>query len=303
VSYFLSQAALAGRRPCLSEEAEMAIDPQAALTAEEPLRRYDRFVALVSDLASLSLAEAEIAIRAVIETTAEHLPDDERRTLASRLPKAVRPWLTEPGAGEQLRHGAFLYRVAEREGIIVERHDRIALKTAERHTRAVFELVRLVLLPDEVDALAERLPDEARKLLRESEPRPRPVVSADAFLERVANAARFDHERALRATEAVLETLAERLAPGEVDDLETLLPGELRPALELGKLHSGGKAERFGVDEFVGRVADRVGETSHDEALDDARFVFRALGETLPRQELDDILAELPREYDDLLGR
>jgi uncharacterized protein (DUF2267 family) len=280
----------------------MAIDPQAAL-AEEPLRRYDRFIALVSDLASLSLPEAELAVRAVIETLAEHLSDDQRRELANRLPKAVRPWLEQPGAGEQLRHAAFLHRIAEREGISVGSNDRVGLKAAEHHARAVLEAVRLVLLPDEVDALAQRLPEEARTLLRASQRRPRPVITADAFLERVAAAARFERERALRATEAVLETLAERLAEGEINDLEALLPGELRPALELGKLHSGGKASRFDVEEFVGRVADRVGERSRDEALDDARFVFRALGETLPRRELDDILAELPRDYDDLLGR
>ena len=279
----------------------MAIDPQAAL-ADEPLRRYDRLVALVSDLASLSLSEAELAVRAVIETTAEHLSEDQRREVAQRLPKAVRPWIEAPGVGEQLRHGAFLYRVAEREGIIVESLDRIALKAAERHVGAVFEVVRLVLRPDEVEALAERLPEEARKLLRASRPGPHPVITADAFIERVATAARVDRERALHATEAVLETLGERLAAGEVEDLVALLPGELRPALELGKLHSGGKAERFDVEEFVGRVADRVGETSHDAALDDARFVFRTLRETLPQAELEDILAELPRAYDDLLG-
>ena len=280
----------------------MAIDPQAAL-ADEPLRRYDRFVAMVSDLASLSIPEAELAVRAVIETLAEHLSDDQRRELAARLPKAVRPWLEQPGAGEQLRHAAFLHRVAEREGIYVESLDRVGLQAAERHARAVLGVVRLLLLPDEADALAERLPEEARTLLRGSRPHHRPVITADAFVERVASAARFARERALRASEAVLETLAERLAAGEIDDLEALLPGELHPALELGKLHSGGKAERFDVEEFVGRVADRVGETEHDEALDDARFVFRTLRETLPRAELDDILAELPRAYNDLLGR
>jgi uncharacterized protein (DUF2267 family) len=280
----------------------MALDPQAPPT-EEPVRRYDTFVSLVSDLASLSLPEAELAVRAVIETLAEHLSDDERRTLAARLPKAVKPWLTQPGVGEQLRRGAFLHRVAEREGLLVGPHDRLALQTAERHTRAVFDVVRLVLPPDEVDELAQRLPEEARRLLRAAEAHPRPVVDADSFVDRVAGAARFDRERALRATETVLETLGERLAEGEVNDLEALLPGEFRPPLELGKLHTGGKASRFDVDEFVGRVADRVGETSHDEALDDARFVFRTLRETLPEKELDDILAELPGEYDDLIGR
>jgi uncharacterized protein (DUF2267 family) len=284
----------------------MAIDPQAAL-ADEPVRRYDRFVALVSDRASLSLPEAELAVRAVIETMAEHLSEEQRRELAARFPKALRGVLDQPGSGEQLRSAAFLYRVAEREGIVVERPDRIALQTAERHVNAVFEVVRLLLEPDELDAIAEQLPEEARKLLRATEarshPHPHPATTAGAFVERVARAARFERERALRATEAVLETLGERLAAGEVDDLATLLPREFGPALELGKLHAGRKASRFGVDEFVGRVADRVGETSHDEALDDARFVFRALREALPQRALDDILGELPREYDDLIGR
>ena len=280
----------------------MANDPQTAL-ADEPLRRYDRFVALVSDRASLSLPEAELAVRAVVETMAEHLSDDQRRELAGRFPKAVRPALEQPGLGEQLRHAAFLHRVAEREGISLAGHDRVGLKAAERHAQAVFEVVRMVLPPDEVDAIAARLPDEGRKLLRPSQHRPRPVVDADAFIERVAENCRFDRERALRSTEAVLETLAERLAAGEVDDLEALLPGEFYPALELGKLHTGGKAGGFDLEEFVGRVADRVGTTSHSDALDGTRCAFTALRETLPQQELDDILAELPREYDAVLGR
>ena len=242
-------------------------------------------------------------MHAVVETMAEHLSDDQRRELASRLPKAVRPWLDQPGDGEQLRHAAFLHRVAEREGISLAHHDRVGLKTAERHTRAVFEVVRLVLPPDEVDALADRLPEEARKLLRPSQRRPRPVVTADAFVERVAAVCSVDREQALRASEAVLETLAERLPAGEVDDLEALLPGEFHPALELGKLHTGGKASRFDLEEFVGGVADRVGTTSRSDALDATCCVFATLRETLPRQELDDILAALPREYDDLLGR
>ena len=280
----------------------MATDPQAAL-ADEPLRRYDRFVALVSELASLSLPEAELAVRAVIETMAEHLSDEQRRDFAGRLPKAVRPWLEQPGVGEQLRHAAFLHRVAEREGISLASHDRAGLQAAERHTRAVFEVVRLLLAPDEVDALAEQLPEEARKLLRPSQGRPRPVVAADAFVERVAEACRFEREQALRATEAVLETLAERLPAGEVDDLAALLPREFQPALELGKLHTGGKAGRFDLEEFLGRVADRVGTTSRSDALDDTRCAFTALRETLPRQELEDILAALPHEYDDVVGR
>ena len=68
-------------------------------------------------------------------------------------------------------------------------------------------------------------------------------------------------------------------------------------------MHTGGKASRFDLEEFLGRVADRVGTTSRSDALDDTRCAFTALRETLPRQELEDILATLPREYDDVIGR
>jgi uncharacterized protein (DUF2267 family) len=280
----------------------MALDPQTPLS-DEPLRHYDQFVALVSNLTSLSLPETEIAVRAVIETVAEHQPEDQRRELADRLPKAMRPWLEQPGAGEQLRHGAFLHRVAEREGISAGSDERLALKAAERHTWAVLDAVRLLLLPSEFEALEQRLPDDARQVLRTPRSHSHALMTAETFINRVANAARFDRERALRATEAVLETLGERLAAGEVSDLEALLPEELRPALELGELHTAGKARRFDAGEFVTLVGEREGGLSYDEALDDTRFVFGTLRDLLPQKELGDVLAELPQGYDDLLGR
>jgi uncharacterized protein (DUF2267 family) len=279
----------------------MAIDPREVL-ADDPLRRYDRFVSLVSELASLSRAEAELAARAVLETLGERLDDDQRQQLAARLPKALRPWLQQPGMGEQLQHVAFLHRVAEREGIYFESLDRLALAAAERHTRAVFEVLQLVIEPDDVDAIAARLPEDVRKLLRPRGHQPRPVVIAEELVERVAELTRFDHERALGAVEAVMEALGERLAAGEVKDLERLLPGEFRPALELGAMLSRGKATRMSLDEFLSRVSEQDAAT-FEESLDLARAVFAALREALPQRELDDILAELPQEYDELLGR
>lgn len=279
----------------------MAIDPREGL-AGEPLGRYDRFVSLVGELASLSRAEAELTTRAVLETLAEHLSGDQRQRLAGRLPKALRPSLEQPGLGEQLRHTAFLHRVAEREGITARSLDHATLNAAERHTRAVFDVLRLVIEPDDIEAISALLPADIRGLLRGPVRHPRPVITADELVGRTAQAAGVDRERALRALEAALETLAERLAGGEVLDLERLLPGELRPALELGTLRSAGKAARISLDEFVSRVAERDDATL-EEALDLTRAVFATLRETLPPQELDDILAELAHDYDPILAR
>jgi uncharacterized protein (DUF2267 family) len=98
----------------------------------------------------------------------------------------------------------------------------------------------------------------------------------------------------------VLETLAERIAGGEVDDLAGYLPDRLRLPLERGKQSSGGKARGMSLDEFVGRVADRE-DASWEDALEHARAVFATLREALPDKEWSDVVAELPRAYSEAL--
>ena len=102
------------------------------------------------------------------------------------------------------------------------------------------------------------------------------------------------------AIEAVLETLAERIAGGEVDDLAASLPEELRPPLERGRERTGGKAQRMSLDEFVAHVAGREGVSTED-ALDHAQAVFTTLREAIPDKEWSDLLAELPRAYAEAL--
>jgi uncharacterized protein (DUF2267 family) len=102
--------------------------------------------------------------------------------------------------------------------------------------------------------------------------------------------------------EAVMETLAERIAGGEVDDLFAALPPELAPPLERGKAHTGGKAQRMSLDEFVEKVAEREGVT-REQALEHAQAVFAGLREVLPERELSDLLDELPRGYQEALIR
>jgi uncharacterized protein (DUF2267 family) len=61
-------------------------------------------------------------------------------------------------------------------------------------------------------------------------------------------------ERAEHAIRATLQTLAERIAAGEARDLAEELADELAPWVATTT-----DAERFDVDEFVRRVADREG--------------------------------------------
>ena len=120
------------------------------------------------------------------------------------------------------------------------------------------------------------------------------------ILEGVEGRGGLDRFGAQRALEAVLETLAERIAGGEVDDLAASLLEELGAPLERGKERTAGKAQRIALDEFVARVAEREG-ASREQSLDHLQAVFRTLREVIPDQERSDMLDELPRDYSEVL--
>jgi uncharacterized protein (DUF2267 family) len=119
----------------------------------------------------------------------------------------------------------------------------------------------------------------------------------DDFLNLVANRADVGWDRAQALTDATLRTLAERISGGEAKDLAAQLPTELQPSL------SGAEetAEVFPVDEFVRRVAERAG-VEEDAALNGARVVMVTVREAVTSGEWDDVLAQLPKHYSDLLG-
>src|SRR6202012_6027094 len=85
------------------------------------------------------------------------------------------------------------------------------------------------------------------------------VISTESFIQRVADRAATDPDEARRAIDAVLETLAMRIAGGEVDDLRARLPVQFHPALERGKQLSGGKATRMRRHGFWRRVSGQEG--------------------------------------------
>ena len=112
----------------------------------------------------------------------------------------------------------------------------------------------------------------------------------------VAEQGGLDRAGARRALEATLETLAERIDGGEVDDLIERLPPELHPALRRGREASGGRATRMPLETFVRRAAQREGVRNLQEAARHLRVVFGALRATLG-DELLDVKAQLPEDY------
>jgi uncharacterized protein (DUF2267 family) len=122
------------------------------------------------------------------------------------------------------------------------------------------------------------------------------------FLRRVedqiaANRSVTDARRtAENAITATLETLNERISGGEARDLTAQLPEEIQPALR----PKAEEAEGFLLEEFYRRVAEREG-VDIETARVDASAVMRVLREAVTPGELDDVMAQLPEDFNALL--
>jgi uncharacterized protein (DUF2267 family) len=263
----------------------MANDIDRSITQEQ-------FVTTVAQAARIGLERAERATEATLQTLAERIDAGEARDLAGELPDELAPWLATITPAERLDIYEFLRRVAEREGVDIE--------AAERHARAVFIALHRALSPQEFADLSAELPKDFAPLLPAG--RDLDVISTESFIRRVADRAATDPGEARRAIDAVLETLAMRIAAGEVDDVRARLPVEFHSALERGKQLSGGKATRMRLDDFVRRVAEQEG-ISLDRALEHASAVLRTVREAVGEKEFLDVTSQLPAEYDALVRR
>ncbi|HEX7301161.1 MAG TPA: DUF2267 domain-containing protein [Solirubrobacteraceae bacterium] len=123
------------------------------------------------------------------------------------------------------------------------------------------------------------------------------AAQCERFIATVAQQAGLSWDAAERAVSATLATLAERLSPGEARDVAEQLPVELR-----GWLTTDRPAEPFHVDEFVRRVAMREGRRDLAEVERHVRAVFHALVHEIGRDELEDVRAELPKDFEPLLA-
>jgi uncharacterized protein (DUF2267 family) len=246
----------------------------------------EHFLDLVRDAVATTRDGAERATRATLQTLGERITAGEARDLATQLPPEIAPWLAPTGAAEPFDVDEFLARVARREGT--------DLATAERHAAAVFTALGQAVAGDELDDVAAQLPADYAALL------PRgpdvEVMPAERFWERIAECADLDLEGARRAADAVLETLAERIAGGEVDDLRARLPAALHAPLRRGREHGDGRARAMSLEEFLRRVAEREG-VDLPRARAHARAVFHVLREAVGDDEFFDVTAELPGRY------
>jgi uncharacterized protein (DUF2267 family) len=252
---------------------------------------YERFVTTVQQKASISREAAERAVQATLQTLAERLSQGQARDLAAQLPEPLAGWLFTDTDAAPFGVEEFLRRIAERLGVDVE--------TAERYAHAVFTALGRTVDRSEIADMTAELPQEFAALVAETQNRFFGAVTLEALLHGVADRAGLFPDGARRATEAVLETLAERIAAGEVDDLIALLPLELHAPLARGKQHGNGKAVRMPLDDFVRRVAEREG-ISLEAAREHVAAVLATLRELLPDAEWRDVTAQLPRDYEAL---
>lgn len=263
---------------------------------------YQGFITTVEREAHI--ADDEEAGRAAcltLHTLAQRISAGEAEDLAGLLPDELRSCLAPEGPPERFHVDEFIHRIETRLGVDEE--------TAERTAQAVLAALLAAVGRDEFDDMRAQLPNDFGPLLDAAAGNAPQLrrddvtlsLTLDEFVDRVAqHASRLDRDAARRASEAVLEVLAMRVSAGEIEDLEPMIPPELRPALRRGIERAGRKPRPMSVDEFVDWVAklervDRANATEH------ARAVLKAVREVVGEKEWHDLRAQLPGEYGFLL--
>jgi uncharacterized protein (DUF2267 family) len=246
----------------------------------------ETFLTQVGRRAQLDRESAERATQATLETIGERLSKGQARDIVEQLPVEFAAWILTDRT-ESFDVDELVIRIAKREGTDFD--------TAERHARVVFSVLREAITPDEVDDLVADLPEDMRPIVCNLA-----VPSIDELVDHVAKLAELDRDGARRALAAVLQTLAERLPRGEVDDLITRLPIHVHGELKLGIAHADDRTIRMPAEELVRRVAGREGVGLRDGTRD-VRVVLQVLRDAIGVEEFSDIVVGLPRDYDPLL--
>jgi uncharacterized protein (DUF2267 family) len=121
-------------------------------------------------------------------------------------------------------------------------------------------------------------------------------MKAHEFYQKVAERSQLSKEEATDLTRAVLETLALRLSPGEAHDLAAQLADPLAEPVEA----KATGPERFRLPELIRRVSARTG-LNEAETTAGVRAVLITLREAIDANEFDDVMAQLPNDFAQLL--
>jgi uncharacterized protein (DUF2267 family) len=244
----------------------------------------EEFLSIAARLADTDRATAMRAVNATLPVLADRIDRGAARDLVTRLPPEIGPLLHTGGPAEKFDVDEFLKRVAERE--------QVDPKTAERHASAVIDALARAVGHEAFERLTAQLPRDYAVLL----PVGPEITPTEEFLRRVAaRAGDLPPDQTMRATEIVLETLAEVIAPGEVEDLIVRLPTALHPALKRGLARNPGAARRMTLADFVLILTDRL-VMSPTDAFARARAVLTTLREAVG-EEFYDVTVQLRPEF------
>jgi uncharacterized protein (DUF2267 family) len=122
-------------------------------------------------------------------------------------------------------------------------------------------------------------------------------VDYQTFIKTEAQRTGLPEDKAEEVARATLKTLADRITGGEADDLAAQLPTPLKDTLTKAQ----DEAERFDVDEFIRRVSERA-HVDPDTARTGAMATLATVREAVTPGEFDDVTAQLPKEYRELVG-
>jgi uncharacterized protein (DUF2267 family) len=121
----------------------------------------------------------------------------------------------------------------------------------------------------------------------------------DDFINRVQEETKLGtREEAIEITRAVLETLGERLDRKVRNGVAAQLPDELKEFLLARSDHT----DRYGLIEFYNRVGARA-DLKHQAAVTRTGQVVSVLRQAIPEGEIQDILEDLPDEYEELFEK
>ena len=108
------------------------------------------------------------------------------------------------------------------------------------------------------------------------------------------------NEKAITATRAVLQTLADHLAGNAPAKLAAQLPEEIGALITEHKSDPEAEGEGFGTEEFVRRTNERAGLEDLNAAKNQAVAVLAVMREAISEGEFDKMRGTLPAEYDEL---